>query len=48
MTDAFIDLTRREGRTAQEEDRLAVMKGEMAARVMSAVPAQVYDVEPAR
>jgi len=48
VTDEFIDLTRREGRTAQEEDRLAVMKDEMAARVMSAVAAQVYDVEPAR
>jgi hypothetical protein len=48
VTDAFIDLARREGRTAQEEDRLAVMKAEMAARVMSAVAAQVYDVEPAR
>jgi hypothetical protein len=44
VTDEFIDLTRQEGRTAAEEQRLTSMKAEMAARVMSAAAADVYDV----
>jgi hypothetical protein len=44
VTDAFIDLTRRESRSADEERELAVMKAEMAARVMKAAPTAVYDV----
>ncbi len=45
VTDDFIELTRRPDRTAAEEDRLTVMKGEMAARVMAASASDVYDVE---
>jgi hypothetical protein len=46
VTDEFIDLTRQETRTAAEEERLTSMKAEMAARVMSAAAADVYDVAP--
>jgi hypothetical protein len=46
VTDAFIDLTRQESRTAAEERRLTSMKADMAARVMSAAAAEVYDVTP--
>jgi hypothetical protein len=45
VTDEFIDLTRREDRSADEEHKLTVMKADMAARVMSAAPSAVYDVE---
>jgi hypothetical protein len=47
VSDEFIDLTRRERRTADEEHRLAAMKAEMAARVMSVAAAGVYDVAAA-
>ncbi|MDQ6822134.1 MAG: hypothetical protein M3076_17635 [Actinomycetota bacterium] len=43
VTEQFIDLTRRERRTEEEENRLAAMKADMAARVMSAAAADVYD-----
>jgi hypothetical protein len=46
VTDAFIDLTRRDPRSVDEEQRLTVMKTDMAARVMSAAAATVYDVIP--
>jgi hypothetical protein len=41
-----VDLTMRETRAADQEQRLTVMKAEMAARVMSTAAADVYDVEP--
>jgi hypothetical protein len=43
VTDEFIDLARREGRSADEENALTVMKADMAAHVMSADAAAVYD-----
>jgi hypothetical protein len=45
VTDEFIDLTRREARTAPEECRLTAMKAEMAARVMAAPASDVYEAE---
>ena len=47
VTEAFITLTRREHRTADEERRLTAMKAEMAARVMAAPAEAVYDAQPA-
>jgi hypothetical protein len=48
VTDEFIKLARREGRTAGEELRLTAMKSEMAARVMAADAREVYEATPAR
>lgn len=45
VTDEFIELTRRQDRTAPEERRLTAMKAEMAARVMGASADAVYEVE---
>jgi hypothetical protein len=47
VTEQFIDLTRRESRTADEEHRLAAMKSDMAALVMAAAAGEVYDVASA-
>jgi hypothetical protein len=47
VTEEFIELTRRENRTAAEENRLTVMKADMAARVMAAAASEVYEVTPA-
>jgi hypothetical protein len=47
VSEQFIELTRQASRTAIEERRLTVMKAEMAARVMSASAAEVYDVATA-
>jgi hypothetical protein len=47
VTDAFIDLTRRTDRTAEDERTLTQMKNEMASRVMSAAAPAVYDVAAA-
>jgi hypothetical protein len=44
VTDDFIDLARRQDRTAEEEQRLAAMKLDMAARVMASPAAEVYDI----
>jgi hypothetical protein len=44
VTDEFIDLTRRDDRSPNEERKLAAMKSDMATRVMSADAAAVYDV----
>ncbi len=44
VTDEFIDLTRRETRSAREDERLTEMKTEMATRVMSVAAAEVYEV----
>lgn len=46
VTEAFIELTRREDRTPGEERELATMKADMAIRVMSATASAVYDVAP--
>ncbi len=43
VPDEFIELARREPRTTEEDDRLAVLKREMADRVMSAPAIDVYD-----
>ncbi len=43
VTDEFIELARKERRTAEEDDRLAVLKTEMADRVMSTPATDVYD-----
>ncbi|HEY5429364.1 MAG TPA: hypothetical protein VIK04_09630 [Solirubrobacteraceae bacterium] len=48
VTDEFIDLTRRDGRSADEEQVLAAMKSDMVARVMAADAAAVYDVAASR
>jgi hypothetical protein len=45
VTDEFIDLARTEGRTGAQERRLDVLKREMAARVLAAPPAAVYDAD---
>ena len=45
VTDAFIDLARKEGRSHEEERRLDAMKRDMAERVMSRSAAEAYDVE---
>lgn len=44
VTDDFIDLTRRAVRSADDERTLSMMKAEMAALIMSAAAATVYDV----
>ena len=43
VTEEFIDLARKQGRTADEEDRLAAMKRGMADRLMSRPAGEVYD-----
>ncbi len=45
VTDEFIELARKEGRTAEETAHLDVLKSEMASRVMAAPAADVYDVD---
>jgi hypothetical protein len=47
VTDEFIDLTRQPTRSPAEELRLSAMKAEMAARVMAAGAAAVYDIRQA-
>lgn len=42
VTDEFIELARKERRTAEDDDRLALLKREMADRVMSAPAIDVY------
>jgi hypothetical protein len=44
VTDDFIDLARKEGRSADEESRLDALKRQMAARVMARPAEDVYDV----
>jgi hypothetical protein len=43
VTDELIELARRDARSAVEEERLDVLKREMAERVMAAPAADVYD-----
>jgi hypothetical protein len=45
VTDEFIDLARREDRTAADERRLDGLKRQMADRVMSRPAIEVYDVD---
>ena len=45
VSDEFVDLARREGRTAQEERRLDRLKLEMAERVMAHRAGEVYDAD---
>jgi len=44
VTDEFIELARKEGRTAEETARLDLLKAEMATRVMAVPAVDVYDV----
>jgi len=44
VTEEFIDLARKESRTANEEEHLTVLKLEMAGLVMSSAPGDVYEV----
>jgi hypothetical protein len=46
VTTEFVDLARGEQRTAAEEQRLDVLKREMADRVMARPAAEVYDADP--
>lgn len=41
----FIDLLRTDDRTDEQDERLEVLKGELAERVMGAAAADVYDVD---
>ncbi len=43
VTDEFIELARKERRSADDDDRLAALKREMADRLMSAPAIDVYD-----
>ncbi|MEJ7894342.1 MAG: hypothetical protein WKF94_17055 [Solirubrobacteraceae bacterium] len=45
VSDEFIDLARADPRTGEQEDRLTVLKAELAARVMAQPAAEVYDVD---
>jgi hypothetical protein len=45
VTDEFIDIARTEGRDADQERRLDVLKRELADRVVSSPPAAVFDVD---
>jgi hypothetical protein len=45
VTDEFIALSRREGRTPVEDAHLAVLKQEMADRLLSKAAVDVYDAE---
>lgn len=44
VREEFIDLSRKQGRTAQEDGRLTVLKQEMADRLLAAPAMDVYDV----
>lgn len=47
VTEEFIDLARKDGRSEQEEAHLDELKGELAARVMGAGACDVYDLADA-
>jgi hypothetical protein len=47
VTAEFVDLARKDGRSEQEDAHLDVLKGELAARVMGAAAADVFDVADA-
>jgi len=44
VTEEFIDLARKDGRSEQEDEHLDVLKAEMAERVLGAAAADVYDL----
>jgi hypothetical protein len=44
VSDEFIDLARKDGRSPDEEDRLDALKADMAERVMGSAASDVYDV----
>jgi hypothetical protein len=44
VTEEFVDLARADGRTPEQDVRLAVLKREMAERVMAAPAGDVYEV----
>ncbi len=44
VTDEFIALSRKDGRTAKEEDHLAILKQEMADRLLAKPATDVYDL----
>ncbi len=44
VTEEFIDLARKDGRSEQEEAHLDVLKAELAARLMAGAAADVYDL----
>ena len=45
VRDEFIALSRKEGRTAEEDDRLTVLKDEMTGRLLASPASEVYEVE---
>ena len=45
VREEFIDLARTEGRTAEQDARLEVLKQDMADRLLSRSAVDVYDVE---
>ena len=47
VTDEFIELSRKERRTAEQEQHLAVLKREMADRLTANPAIDVYDVDDA-
>ena len=47
VTEEFIDLARKEGRSDEEEAHLDVLKAELADRVMGAAASDVYDLDDA-
>jgi hypothetical protein len=44
VREEFIDLSRKQGRTAQDDRRLTVLKQEMAERLLATPATEVYDV----
>ncbi|WP_162290746.1 hypothetical protein [Yoonia vestfoldensis] len=44
----FIELARKEGRSAEEETRLAALKREMRDRLVPLAPEDVYDAKVSR
>ena len=46
VTDEFVALARKDGRSPEEEVRLGVLKQEMADRLMARPAVEVYDVDP--
>ncbi len=44
VTEEFIDLARKSGRSAEEDVHLDALKADLAARLMAAAPADVYDL----
>lgn len=48
VTDEFITLSRKDGRTSEEDRQLKVLKTEMADRLLASPAEQVYDVQDGR